>query len=109
MPRTGIGIGTPAPGQPLPLALLAMAAETVPGTGAVMGRRRPACVSHWGVRQRRSSHCRWRVPSCGSVAGNSSALDAGGGAAIDRRRQVVGVAAGMSLAGAVPTGSATIR
>ena len=58
VPRTGIGIGTPTPGQPLPLTLLAMAAATVPRTVAVMGRRRPACVSHWGVRQRRSTHCR---------------------------------------------------
>jgi hypothetical protein len=58
VPGTGIGIGTTAPGHPLPLALLAMVTATALGTGAVVGRRRPACVSHWGVRQRRSTHCR---------------------------------------------------
>ena len=46
VPRTGIG--TTAPGQPLLMALLAMAAAMVVGTGAVMERRRPATVAHRG-------------------------------------------------------------
>jgi plastocyanin len=45
VPRTGIG--TTPPGQPLLMALLAMAAAMVVGTGAVVGRRRPASVAHW--------------------------------------------------------------
>ena len=55
VPRTGSGTTVPrAPGS---LALLAMVAATALGTGAVLGRLRPACVTRWPAGPRRSPWC----------------------------------------------------